>query len=174
MGKSYDQFTLEERCTIARLHQAGQSIRQIATALDRSPSSISRELKRNHGSQVGYKPAYAEEQAAARRWKGSRLERNAELRELVLGGLRRGWSPEQVAGWLKCQKARSTVSHETIYRFIYAQIRRTNDGAWRHYLPRAKYKRGWRTPRQLHQRPRFHCLAPRRRQATAHLWSLGS
>jgi IS30 family transposase len=144
MGKSYDQFTLDERCTIARLHQAGQSIRQIAAALDRSPSSISRELKRNHGSQVGYKPAYAEEQAATRRWKGSRLERNAELRDLVLSGLRRGWSPEQVAGWLKCQKVRSTVSHETIYRFIYAQIRRTNDGAWRHYLPRAKYKRGWR------------------------------
>jgi IS30 family transposase len=38
MGKQYGHFTLEERCTIARLQQAGQSIRQIATALDRSPS----------------------------------------------------------------------------------------------------------------------------------------
>ena len=54
-----------------------------------------------------------------------------------------GWSPEQVAGWLERRKL-ATISHETIYRFIYAQIRRTNDGAWRHYLPRAKYKRGWR------------------------------
>ena len=144
MGKSYDQLTLEERCTIARLHQAGQSIRQIATALDRSPSSVSRELKRNHGRQVGYKPGYAQEQAAARRWKGLRLERNAKLREIVLGCLQRGWSPEQIAGWLKHHKQPITVSHETIYRFIYAQIRRTNDGAWRHYLPCAKYKRGWR------------------------------
>ena len=144
MGKHYEHFTLEERCTIARLHQAGQSIRQIATALDRSPSSISRELKRNHGTQVGYKPAYAQEQAAARRWKGSRLERDADLRRLVLGCLQRGWSPEQVAGWLDRQKPATTISHETIYRFIYAQIRRTNDGAWRHYLPRAKGKRGWR------------------------------
>ena len=147
MGKQYEHFTLEERCTIARLQQAGQSIRQIAAALDRSPSSISRELKRNHGRQVGYKPAYAEQQAAARRWKGSRLERDAELRDLVLGGLRRGWSPEQVAGWLERRKVPTTVSYETIYRFIYAQIRRTNDGAWRNYLPRAKYKRGRRAKR---------------------------
>ena len=71
MGKKYEQITLEERCTIARLRQAGQSIRQIAATLDRSPSSLSRELKRNHGAQVGYKPSYAQEQAAARRWKGS-------------------------------------------------------------------------------------------------------
>ena len=91
MGKQYGHFSLEERCTIARLQQAGQSIRQIAAALDRSPSSISRELKRNHGRQLGYKPAYAEEQATARSWKGSRLERDAELRDLVLDGLRRGW-----------------------------------------------------------------------------------
>src|SRR5258707_1302708 len=65
MGKQYEHFSLEERCTIARLQQAGQSIRQIATALDRSPSSVCRELRRNHGSQVGYKPVYAEEQAPA-------------------------------------------------------------------------------------------------------------
>jgi IS30 family transposase len=144
MGKHYGHFSLEERCKVAALHQACHSIRQIATALDRSPSSVSRELKRNHGRQIGYKPGYAQEQAAARRWKGSRLQRNAKLRDLVFGCLQRGWSPEQVAGWLKRQKEPITVSHETIYRFIYAQIRRTNDGAWRHYLPRAKYKRGWR------------------------------
>jgi transposase, IS30 family len=143
MGEHYDHFTLEERCTIARLRESGQPIRQIAAALDRSPSTISRELKRNHGVSVGYKPAYADQQASARRWKGSRLERDEKLRELVLSGLERGWSPEQVAGWLDRHGERS-ISHESIYRFIYAQIRRTNDGAWRHYLPRAKAKRGWR------------------------------
>ena len=144
MGKHYGHFSLEERCQVAELHQAGHSVRQIATALDRSPSSISRELKRNRGVQVGYKPAYAQEQAAARRWKGSRLERNAELRDLVLDRLKGGWSPEQIAGWLARSKATTRISHETIYRFIYDQIRRTNDGSWRHYLPRAKGKRGQR------------------------------
>src|SRR6266852_2033433 len=144
MGEHYDHFALEERCTIARLREDGQSLRQIAAALDRSPSSVSRELKRNHGAQVGYRPAYAQEQASARRWQGSRLEREAELRKLVLGCLERGWSPEQVAGWLKQQKTATTISHESIYRFIYAQIRRTNDGAWRRYFRRAKFKRGGR------------------------------
>jgi len=141
MGEQYDQLSLEERGKVAELHQAGHSIRQVAAALDRSPSSISRELKRNRGKQVGYKPAYAQEQAAARRWKGSRLDRNAELRDLVLDRLGRGWSPEQIAGWLARMKAATRISHESIYRFIYDQIRRTNDGSWRHYLPRARYKR---------------------------------
>jgi transposase, IS30 family len=144
MGKYYGQLSLEERCKIAELRQAGRSLRQIAAALDRTPSSVSRELKRNRGAQVGYKPAYAQEQAAARRWKGSRLDRNAELRDLVLDRLSRGWSPEQIAGWLDRTKAVARISHESIYRFIYDQIRRTNDGSWRHYLPRAKYKRGHR------------------------------
>jgi transposase, IS30 family len=143
MGRYYGHLTLDERCTIAQLHQAGQPIRQIAAALDRPPSTVCRELKRNSGSQVGYKPSYAHEQAAARRWTGSRLERDAELRTLVLDQLRRGWSPEQIAGRLRQQRAAVTISHESIYRFIYAQIRRTNDGAWRNYLPRRKYRRGW-------------------------------
>lgn len=74
------------------------SSRPIAAALDRSTSSVSRELKRNSGSQVGYQPSYADEQARARRWRGSRLERDGELRELVLGQLAHARSPEQIAG----------------------------------------------------------------------------
>jgi IS30 family transposase len=144
MVQHYAHLDLEDRCSIARLHEAGQSIRQIAAALDRSPSTISRELNRNSGTKVGYQPAYAQEQTNARRWTGSRLERDAALRTLVLGCLARGWSPEQVAGRLRQQAAETTISHETIYRFIYAQIRRTQNYDWRHYLPRAKSKRGFR------------------------------
>jgi IS30 family transposase len=118
MGCQYGHLTLEERCAIAELHQAGHSKHQIASALDRSPSSISRELKRNSGKQVGYKPSYAQEQTRARRWRGSRLERDAELREFVLDRLKHGWSPEQIAGRLKQQKAAPTISYESIYRFI--------------------------------------------------------
>ena len=144
MGDSYHQLGLEERCTIARLREAGQSIRKIAAALDRPPSTISRELKRNAGKQIGYQPAYAQQQANARRWSGSRLERDELLRGLVLDRLKIGWSPEQVAGRFAREAGHCVISHESIYRFIYAQIRRTNDGAWRLYLPRAKAKRGWR------------------------------
>jgi len=148
MGERYGHLTFDERCTIAQLHQAGQSKRQIAAALDRSPSSISRELKRNSGKQVGYTPSYAHERTRARRWSGSRLERDEALRRFVLDRLKSGWSPEQIAGRLKQQKAAVTISHESIYRFIYAQIRRTNDGAWRNYLPRSKYRRGRRHRRK--------------------------
>jgi IS30 family transposase len=140
----YRQLSIEERCEIARLHQAGHSLRQIAAAVDRQPSTISRELTRNSGAQIGYQPAYAQQQTAARRWSGSRLERNDTLRETVLDRLAAGWSPEQVAGRLALKAGHSVISHETIYRFVYAQMTRTNDRRWRHYLPRAKYKRGWR------------------------------
>jgi IS30 family transposase len=144
MGEHYRQLGLEERCSIARLREAGRSIRQIAAALDRPASTISRELKRNAGCQVGYRPGHAEEQARARRWSGSRLERNDALRDQVLGRLAAGWSPEQVAGRLALDQGGPVISHETIYRFIYAQIRRTKDYSWRRYLPRGKWKRGWR------------------------------
>jgi IS30 family transposase len=113
--------------------------------LDRAPSSISRELKRNAGSQpAGYRPIFAQEQAKARRWKGSRLDRNAALRERVLTDLAQGCSPAQVVGRLKLEEGRTVIGCETIYRFIYAQLKRTHDGSWRRYLPRAKSRRGRR------------------------------
>ena len=143
MGHRYRHFDVEERCEIARLRAEGRSIRQIAAALDRAPSSVARELKRNGGVQVGYRPAYADEQARARRWGGSKLDRNAQLRELVLSRLGAGWSPEQIAGRSR-RDGEVPIGVETIYRFIYAQIARHNDFSWRHYLPRAKFKRGWR------------------------------
>jgi IS30 family transposase len=142
MVRNYRQFSLEERCEITRLQAQGCSLRQIAAALDRSPSSISRELKRNTGSKVGYRPAFAAEQAKARRWKGSKLDRKPELRAAVLQALAQRCSPEQVAGRMAREAGRRLISHETIYRFIQAQITRHNDVSWRHYLPRGKSKRG--------------------------------
>lgn len=144
MGRIYDQLSLDERCEIARLQGNGCSVRQIAAALDRSPSTISRELKRNSGAQVGYRPSYASQQTRTRRWKGSRLERDESLRAAVLERLASGWSPEQIAGRLRRERGGKVVSHESVYRFIHAQIARTKDYRWRRYLPRGKSKRGWR------------------------------
>lgn len=144
MGQNYQHFSLEERCELASRRAAGEPLRQIAAALDRAPSSVSRELKRNSGSSVAYKPAYAGEQAKARRWRGSRLLRDPGLQALVLDRLARGWSPQQIAGRLAREHGRTVISHESIYRFIATQIARTKNYAWRLYLPRAKSKRGWR------------------------------
>jgi IS30 family transposase len=142
MGQKYAQIAIEERFEIARLRAAGHSIRQIATTLDRSPSTVARELRRNSGGKGAYRPVYADQQCRARRWSGSKLERNAALRETVLMRLAQGWSPEQVAGRLAKENGVPVISYESIYRFIYAQIARTKNYAWRKYLPRGKSKRG--------------------------------
>ena len=144
MGKAFTQVTMEERCEIARLRSQGSSVRQIAAGVDRPPSTVARELKRNRSRTLGYQPSYANQQAHARRWRGSRLERDGPLREQVLAGLGAGWSPAQVAGRLALDEGRQIISHESIYRFIYAQMALKKDYSWRRYLPRAKAKRGFR------------------------------
>ena len=93
---------------------------------------------------------------------GKLLQLWIALRDTVLDRLACGWSPEQIAGRLAREEGHKVISHETIYRFVYAQLKRTNDTTWRLYLPRAKIKRGWRTkggwPRtdgkcSIHDRP---------------------
>ena len=125
MGQRYNHISFDERARIALLHEAGQSLRKIAAALDRPPSTVSRELKRNSGNQVGYKPSWADDQAWSRRWRGSKLERQPAMRNCVLEHLAKGQSPEQIAGRLTLEQSSFRISHESIYRFIYAQIART-------------------------------------------------
>ena len=141
MGKQFRHFDIEQRCEIARRREAGESLRKIAAALDCAPSSVARELNRN-GSAQAYRPAYADEQAWARRWRGSKLLRQPQLQERVRECLCRGWSPETAAAELS--KEGLAISYESIYRFIQAQIYRTNDYSWRRLLPRGKSKRGRR------------------------------
>ena len=143
MGTNYQQLSLEERCKISLLREEGKTIRKIAAALARSPSSITREIKRNGTKTLGYKPDYAQQQAAGRRWRGSKLERQPDLRSAVTDRLAMGWSAQQVSNRLAQERGCKVISYESIYRFIYAQIKRTNDYAWRNYLVRRKSKRGW-------------------------------
>ncbi len=146
MGKEYKQLSLDERYQISALRQQGNSVRKIATALDRSASTISREIKRNIISkQNGYQPLLADEVAWSRRWRGSRLERHPELQKYVLDKLVMGLSPEQIAGRMSLENHSMKISYESIYRFIYVQIERYKDYSWRHLLPYAKSKRGRRS-----------------------------
>ena len=135
---------MRRKASNARLYAAGASRHQIAEALGRSTSTVSRELKRNTDRDVGYKPAKAQGKADQRCWRGARLDRDPKLRGEVLACLEQGWSPEQAAARLNREAGRCVTSHESIYRFVYAQLRRSNDGAWRNYLPRAKARRGRR------------------------------
>ncbi len=150
MGKKYSQLSLDERYTLAFMQKQGHSIRKIATTLDRSPSTLARELKRNVLSKInGYKPLFADEIAWSRRWRGSKLERHSELQKYVLEKLVMGLSPEQIAGRMSLENHTIKISHESIYRFIYKQIAKYKDYSWRHYLPHAKHKRGHRLSHNL-------------------------
>ena len=120
-------LTLAEREEISRAVVAGHSMRSIAAQLGRVPSTISREIKRN-GGQEGYRASRADQAAwdRGRRPKAGKLAANRVLARLVAGKLRRQWSPEQVAGWLKRAYPDDTsrqVSPETIYRSLFIQAR---------------------------------------------------
>jgi transposase, IS30 family len=119
----------EERYEIARLREAGLSMRQVAARLGRSPSTVSRELGRNADPRTGgYQPERADRLAweRQRRPKPSKLSRNPALRAEVQGMLDRRRSPEQASGRLKVEfpdDPSMRVSHETIYQSIYVYPR---------------------------------------------------
>ena len=120
-------LTLFEREEISRGIVAGASMRQIAAAIERSPSSVCREIAR-HGGRAGYRAAEADSQAwdRARRPKSFLLARHGRLQRIVASKLQLDWSPEQISGWLKAQFADDgsmRISHETIYRSLFLQAR---------------------------------------------------
>ena len=129
MEKHYTHLTAEERAGIMLMLSEGYSQRHIARHLGRSPSSISREIHRHAPTRADaapacYDAAHAGRSAQARRLKPRRprkLTPGSQLFELVVGYLREGWSPEQMAGIFKHTwplEWKRTVSHETIYNMI--------------------------------------------------------
>ncbi len=139
-------LSLSEREEISRGLAAHCSCRTMARILGRAPSTVSREIRRN-GSHDRYRAAFADEAAyvRARRPKRCKLARSRWLRQAVARKLKRDWSPEQIAGWLKrvhCEDENKRVSHETIYRSLFIQAR----GALRKEL--VQYLRSKRTMRR--------------------------
>ena len=97
---SYHQFTSEERFCLWRLLEKGYSIRAISRAMDRAPSTISRELKRNKSKKGTYNPLPAQRKANQRRrhLRNSSLHEDAELKEYVITHLKQFWPPAAIAG----------------------------------------------------------------------------
>jgi len=120
-------LTLSEREEISRGVAVGQSMRRIAATLDRAPSTISREVKRNGGLDR-YRASRADKSAwdSAKRPKVCKLASHPELRDSVADKLMQNWSPVQIAGWLKREHPGDEsrqVSHETIYQTLFIQAR---------------------------------------------------
>ena len=125
--RSRRALSLAEREEISRGVVAGRSLRSIAAALNRAPSTISREINRNGGRQ-DYRANVADKAAwdRAHRPKTCKLARNRALARIVASKLQLEWSPRQIAGWLKRtypDDESYQVSHETIYRTLFIQAR---------------------------------------------------
>ncbi len=118
---SYAQITYAERYTLALLRQRGWRPAAIARALGRHRSTIGREVRRNRAhSDGGYRAQLADWYARSRRSRSRRNRRFAGADwALVRARLEQQWSPEQVAGRLR-REGRLRISHETIYRYIWA------------------------------------------------------
>ncbi|MEC5325825.1 IS30 family transposase [Aurantimonas sp. A3-2-R12] len=154
---SYSHLSTWEREQLAALKAAGASGNSMARALGRSPATISRELRRNRLPCGGYSPRQADGAYLERRRRDAILESDRRLRQFVTDRLAEGWSPEQIAGWLKRNtepKLRTLVT-ETIYAFIYRAAQQP-EKLWR-YLVRRRTRR-----RPLRARPSRDTIKNRR------------
>jgi len=125
--RSQRALSMAEREEISRGVVAGYSLRFIAAALNRSPSTVSREINRNGGRRK-YRACKADEAAwdRAHRAKRCKLAKNPALACIVAEKLQLEWSPDQIAGWLKStypDDESYQVSHETIYKSLFVQAR---------------------------------------------------
>ncbi|NTU74108.1 IS30 family transposase [Candidatus Roizmanbacteria bacterium] len=125
--RSHLALSLSEREEISRGVASQESFRSIAHRLGRSPSTISREVKRNNGTH-DYRAPQADQTAwdRAKRPKLCKLSGNQDLIKSITCKLQLNWSPQQIAGWLKREfptEEHNQVSHETIYRSLYVQTR---------------------------------------------------
>lgn len=147
----YQRVTFEVRCQISAYKQASLTVPEIAKLLKFHKSTIYREVKRN--SQNGlyhriYNPSSAN-MLAKQRFASCRRKAvvHGELEEIILTKLKKGWSPDLIAGRLKKEKHQN-ISHQTIYRFIYAHPDYKS-------LLRRPFKRGGSRMQQRNKKPEY-------------------
>lgn len=114
-------LTRAERLEIGILLEKGYKQRPIARALGRSPNTVSYEIRANSTLGV-YDPRKADAKARVRKhyrkleW--SKIEANPALKKLVVRKLKRGWNPDEIAGYLKRTRAKTYVSKTAIYIWL--------------------------------------------------------
>ena len=164
---TYIHLTPHERYCIAHMHMAKYSIRQIASRLNRSPSTISHEVRRNKGILSPYWHDWAQQCADKRKAKPRHAKRRNH--DILFKGvnlwLKEGLSPEIISNRLRrdFRSLKMRVSPETIYQWI---IRDSLQGGRLHrYLVRKhKYRRKQRRSQlkrqfkdriSIHERPKI-------------------
>ena len=167
--RSNRYLSLLERQRIAALHQQGVSIREIGRRLERSASTVSRELRRNTAAYDRGKYdaplAHARARARGARPGRSRLATDVALRLVVQDKLELEWSPEQIAAHLRVtypDLGSWHLCHETIYQALYRGAR---GGLSRRFTKRLRTGRPLRKRRRRSDERRSRFVVPHQRIA---------
>lgn len=153
-----NSLTLYDRQKFEYWLRTKQSLRAIAKIMRRDHSVLVRELKRNgDGIRKKYRADTAQRLSEKRIYKQhkGKLDKYPELKALVVEGLKKEWSPDVIAGKMKFEKRRQTISHESIYQYVY-----NRDGRYERlyqYLRQAQPKR-----HKLHSRKKCKLRIPER------------
>lgn len=127
--KRYNHLTISERETLSNFLVRGSQLTDIANAMGRDKSTLSREISKCRLGRFGYRAftaqvLYQQRQQIAKRPK--KIENNPELQEYIHQHLKLDWSPEQIANRLKMEYSREPnmqISHESIYTYLYVLAR---------------------------------------------------
>lgn len=159
--KQYKQLTSEERDQLAIWKAALVANKECARRLGRNPATIGRELKRNDwhsGGQNYYVAIHAQAVAQERAIRVAHSKaplKNPEVFSYVVDHLRRGWSPDDIAGRIKEDHRQDKtwwISTETIYRWVYDKTQHANDPEqWYEYLRRKQKRRRKQKGRTAHR-----------------------
>ncbi|MDD6160864.1 MAG: IS30 family transposase [Oscillospiraceae bacterium] len=157
----YQHLTIKERESLWEYRIKGESIREIARQLGRSPSTVSRELRRNQGKH-GYRPSAAQEKYHVRRAcsRRHRILCPGPLRDTVVRPLtQQQWSPEQIAERLSLERGARPVSYSTIYRALkdgYMEPKGTRKNRHGRYPMQKNLRRkGWRGTKKTRKTAAF-------------------
>lgn len=148
--KKYKHLSLTEREKISILRAQGKSIHEIGKALNRDPSTISRELQRNappvyKGYYLGHKAHIRAVKRKSQAHHRQRLKNNT-IYHYAEAKLIYGWSPEQISGRISIDYPELSISHEAIYQYIYKEY-----PEWIQYLPKSHKKRHKRGHSRKHR-----------------------
>jgi IS30 family transposase len=143
MKKTYKQLNADDRDKIAIFMARGVNLNNIARMLGRNRSTISREIRRNGAAKYkSYTPHAAEARSKLRKSAANTHPRlkNIFIRDYVHQKIKDGWTPEIISGTLKKEHPENSISHESIYQYIYADALELKKHLPRHYRVRRKRK----------------------------------
>lgn len=148
----FNHLSKNERDQISYLRAQGLSRSEIARRLDRHKSTIAREIKRNSTKKSNYFSISAQEKSE-KRWRMSHKRQRLKcptIKSYVIKRIKLGWSPDLIAGRLKLEIESLSISHESIYQYIYNERRDLGI-----FLPRKRVKRMRKTYIRKHRKPKI-------------------